>query len=120
MWIITLKQQIKMNLERFELRQDIILDDSPQRGEFGIEHRDKETVELYLTCHCGSEILKIESFTDAEEVYLSVFKYSPTNTSLFRRLSLAWDVLNGRKINTADIILSAGDFNKLRNFSNGR
>lgn len=105
-----------MNLEKFELRQDIIWDDSPQRGGFGVEYKDKETTELYLSCECGSEILKIESFTDEDSVYLTVFKYAPESISLFKRLSLAWDVLNGRKINTADVVLSAENFNKLKNF----
>lgn len=105
-----------MNLEKFELRQDIILDDSPQRGEFGIEHRYNETIELYLSCECGSEILKVETFADKQEIYISVFKYAPGNTSLRKRLSLAWDVLNGRKINTSDVVLSKSNFDKLRNF----
>ncbi len=72
--------------------------------------------ELYISCQCANEILKVEQFLDEEEVYLSVFRYHSDSTSLWRRLGMCLDVLLGRGVNTADVVISKKDFEELKNF----
>lgn len=76
----------------------------------------KYETEMYLSCNCHGEILKVEKFAEEDEYYLTVFKYKDLEYSFLERLKLAWKVFRGRGLNTFDIILSSQNFNKLRDF----
>jgi len=102
---------------KYERRLDIIWDDSvPERGEFGKKFENKEEKELFLACNCKSEVLGIQKFADEDEYYLTVFKYRSESHTFIERLKLAWKVFRGEGINTADVVLSSENFEKLKQF----
>lgn len=74
--------------------------------------------ELLVPCECLSEILRIERWSDEEgQVSMQLYKYfSVDNISFWRRVKMAFEVLRGREINTADIIISKENWNKIKNF----
>lgn len=72
---------------------------------------------IHLTCESGSEILQVQKFEGEDAVYLTVFKHAFDNAPFWKRVELAWDVLNGRRINTADVVLRLDEFAKLKNFT---
>lgn len=72
--------------------------------------------DLYIPCSCLSEVILLTQYEGEEEVYLTVYKYQSENHSFLTRLKWAWRVLNGRGINTADVILSKENFKKMKKF----
>lgn len=72
--------------------------------------------ELFIECECHGEILKIDKFSDEYEYYLTVFKYYFPSISFLRRIRYALDVLRGKGIETADLIISKENFNKIKKF----
>ena len=72
--------------------------------------------ELFIQCECQGEILKIDTWEDEEEYYLSVFRYYFPYISFFRRIKYAWKVLKVEGVTTADIILSKENFNKIKKY----
>lgn len=72
----------------------------------------KEVVkkELFLSCECGSEILKVEKYQGEDEYYLTVYSYLSTKYTFFERLC----ILFGGKVRTSDIVLSKKEFEKLK------
>ncbi len=77
---------------------------------------DLDKKEMYVSCQCLSEIVKIEQYNDEHEIYLSVFRYLSPSYSFWRKLVMCWDVLKGRGIRTADVIISREDFEQLKQF----
>jgi len=71
---------------------------------------------LFIECECYGEILKIDKFSDEDEYYLTVFKYSFPSISFLRRIRYALDVLRGKGIQTADLVISKENFNKIKKF----
>lgn len=71
--------------------------------------------ELFIQCECQGEILKVEKFDEENEYYLTVFKYYHPSLFFLRRIKYAWKVLKGEGIQTADIVLSQENFNRLKN-----
>lgn len=72
--------------------------------------------ELFIRCECQGEVLKVEKWEDEEDYYITVFKYSFPSVSFLRRIKYAIQVLQGRGIRTADIVLSEKSFNKIKKF----
>ena len=68
--------------------------------------------ELFLTCACEADILKIEKWSDDEDVFLTVFSYQSLRYSFWERLIF----LFGGKTKTSSIILDKKQFNKLKKF----
>jgi len=102
---------------KYERRLDLIDWEFPiERGEFGKKSENEEEKELFLACNCKSEVLGIQKFADEDEYYLTVLKYRSENYRFFERLKLAWKVFRGEGINTADVVLSSENFNKLKHF----
>lgn len=71
---------------------------------------------LLLKCECFGEVLSLDRFEDEEEIYLAVYCYSFVDISFFRRIKYAIDVLRGKKLRTADVVLSKENFYKIREF----
>jgi len=97
---------------KYERRLDRI-DYFPERGEFGKDSKEKE---LYLTCECRTEALKLNRFFGEDGIYLTIFKYQGSNLNFFARLKMACKVLKGCGINTSEIVLSKKNWKKLKNF----
>lgn len=72
--------------------------------------------ELYVSCECQSEIVKLDKFDDEEEIYLTVYKYYFPKSSFWLRIKAAIKVLKGEGIRTADVVLSKESFNKIKKF----
>ena len=72
--------------------------------------------ELFIQCECQGEILKVDKFEDEQEYYLTVFRYYFPSLSFFSRIKYAWKVLKGEGIQTAGIVLSYENFNKIKKF----
>lgn len=72
--------------------------------------------ELFIQCECGGEIVKIDKWEDDEEYYLTIFKYSFPTVSFWGRIKYAIDVLRGKGIVVADVVLSKESFNKIKRF----
>lgn len=70
--------------------------------------------ELLLLCLCHAEVLSVKKYDN--EYYLTVYKYHSNSYYFWRKLKMTWKVLKGEGITTADIILSAEDFDKIRNY----
>lgn len=71
---------------------------------------------LLLRCECFGEVISIERFENEQEVYLTVYQYSFVDISFFRRIKYAIDVLRGKKLRTADVVLSKENFDKIKEF----
>lgn len=100
---------------RYERRLEIV-DWIPERGNFGKEYKDSKEKELYLSCECGTEALKLNRFIGEEDYYLTVFKYKGSVLTFFARFKMAWKVLRGKGINTSEIVLSKKNWDKLKKF----
>lgn len=66
--------------------------------------------ELFLSCACESELLRVVKWEDEDEIYLSVYSFSAQKYSLWERIKM----LFGGKVKTTDIILTKENFNKLK------
>lgn len=102
---------------RYEMRREVVDGDfTCERGEFGKVFAGNNEKEPLLSCNCGAEVLKLSNFTDEDEYYLQVFKY-PQSDSFAHRLKMAFNAMRGKGINTADVVLSSENFNKIRLFA---
>lgn len=72
--------------------------------------------EILIRCQCFGEVLSLTRFEDETEIYFTVYKHNPEYSSLFRRIKMAIKVLRGKGIETADIVLSKEDFEKIKQF----
>ncbi len=77
-----------------------------------VQYKEPQRKDLYLTCSCESETLRLTQWEGEEEVYLTAYSYLNERYSLFERLV----ILFGGKSKTAVIILSKKEFNKLKKF----
>lgn len=78
--------------------------------EYTYEEPNKK--ELFLSCSCESEVVKLTKWDDEEEVYLSIYSFLADKYSFWERLK----ILFGGKTKSAEIILSKKEFSKLKNF----
>jgi len=112
------KEKIIMIFKTYDMLQDMLLfgEDSVGLGS-AISPKKKD---LYVNCECDSEILRITKWEDEDEFYLTVYEYSPSSISLtpslLRRISMAFDLLRGKKIKTKELIISKENFNKIKKF----
>lgn len=65
--------------------------------------------DLFLSCSCESEILRLSKWEDEDEVYFTVYSFLADKYSFLERLK----ILFGGKTKSIDIILSKKEFNKL-------
>ncbi len=72
--------------------------------------------ELLLKCECSCSVLSVSKYSDEDDYSLVFYQYSLPYISFWRKIKLAIDVLKGKNIRTADIILSNSDFKKLKKF----
>ena len=75
-------------------------------------HREINKTTLHLDCLCGGEVLKVEKFEDEDEVYLTVFSFQTMRLSFWEKIKY----LFGCKMQTCDLVLSAEEFKKLKDF----
>ena len=73
-------------------------------------HVEPKKKELFLTCTCESELLRVVKWEDEDEIYLSVYSFSAQKYSLRERVK----ILFGGKTKTTDIILTKKNFDKLK------
>lgn len=71
---------------------------------------------ILLNCECHGEVLSLTRFENEEETYFTVYKYSYSGISFFRRIKMAIRVLKGEGISTADVVLSKENFEKIKEF----
>lgn len=80
--------------------------------------------ELQIKCACRNEILSLEKWSDEDEYYLVIYRYSFRNentdgsflTRLKNAIRSASRAFRGIGIETADVIISGEDFEKIREF----
>lgn len=65
--------------------------------------------ELFLSCSCESEIVKLTKWEDEDEVYFTVYSFLADKYSFWERLK----ILFGGKTKSTEIILDKKEFNKL-------
>ncbi len=74
--------------------------------------------ELLISCKCLGEVLSRLKYDDEPDVYITVYRYQFPNLSFWRRIKFVVKVLRGKGIETADVVLSREDFNKIKEFKN--
>lgn len=72
--------------------------------------------ELFIACNCYGEVLGLKKYNGEDETFLTIYQYSFSSISFLRRIGLAIDVLCGKRIRTADLVLSEESMNKIRKF----
>ena len=70
--------------------------------------------EIFISCDCGSEILKVEYWEEDSSYCFITFRHSPLKYSLWRRLKF---LLRGI-VEYNEIILGESQINELRTFIN--
>lgn len=75
-------------------------------------YKEPKRKDLFLSCSCESEILRISKWEDEDEVYFTVYSFLANKYSFWERLK----ILFGGKTKSTEIILSKKEFNKLRKF----
>jgi hypothetical protein len=68
--------------------------------------------DLFLSCSCESEIVRLSKWEDEDEVYLTVYSFLSDKYSFWERLK----ILFCGKTKSTEIILSKKEFNKLKKF----
>jgi hypothetical protein len=77
-----------------------------------VHYKEPKIKDLYLTCSCQSEIVKVSQWEGEEEVYFTIYSFLAEKYSLWERLC----ILFGGKTKSTEIILSKKEFNKLKKF----
>jgi len=97
----------------------VVLDYSNERLEYNdglvthnVHYKEPKRKDLYLPCSCETEILRVSKWEDEEEYYFTVYQYASVTYTFLERLK----ILFGRKIKTAEIILSKKELNRLKKF----
>lgn len=75
-------------------------------------YKEPERKDLFLSCSCESEILRLSKWEDEDEIYLTIYQYLSDRYTFWERIK----ILFGGKSKTADIVLSKKEFNKLKKF----
>jgi hypothetical protein len=75
-------------------------------------HREINKTTLHLDCLCGGEILRVEKYSDEEEVYITVFSFKSHNLSFWQKLRNLFSC----EMVTCDLVLSLEEFKKLKSF----
>ncbi len=113
-----------MDLEKYELRQDIYygfeetgagektatFSDGLVTHEYKYEEPKKK--EIFVPCDCGNEIVRLTSWENEDEIYLSLYSFVGDNYSLWERIK----ILFCGKVRVGDVVLSSEEFNKIKEF----
>ena len=75
-------------------------------------YEEPKKTDLFLTCTCDSELLRVTKWEDEEEIYFSVYSFLAQKYTLWERIV----ILFGGKTKTAEIILNKENFEKLKTF----
>lgn len=70
--------------------------------------------ELLLSCKCLGEVVSILKYDDEPDIYVTVYRYQFPYLSFWRRIKFAIKVLRGEGTETADVVLSREDFNRIK------
>lgn len=87
-----------------------------ERNIYSWKFNEPKEKTIFIPCNCKSEVVGLSKYDDEDEIYLTVYKYSSTSYSFFARIKMAWKVLKGESIDTADVVLSKENFEKIRQF----
>jgi len=68
--------------------------------------------EEFISCSCGNEIIKLQKWSDEEEIALIVYSYASDKYTFRERLK----IFLGGKVRMCDVVLSKEEFNKIVNF----
>ncbi len=96
-----------MNLEKYELRQDTYYDFDVTSS--AVKPTKKE---VFVPCNCGNEIIRLTSWSDEDEIYLSFYSFVGDKYSLWERIK----ILFCGKVRVGDVVLSSEEFNKIKQF----
>lgn len=83
---------------------------------YRVKFNEPKEKTIFIPCNCKSEVVGLSKYDDEDEIYLTVYKYSSISFSFFTRIKMAWKVIKGESIDTADVVLSKENFEKIKEF----